>query len=115
MKSELYRQVIDQLVTECRDGQGQVAPSRARQGLWNENATKTFLVDQHKINEFLRELSLSQRELLAGLLEDQFSRGVFETLKVLENLEIEPFLEGYEGSPYHDFIGRMDDWEWPVS
>ena len=113
MKSETYRQAIDQLVAECRDGHGHIGPSRARKGLWNQNATSTFLPDQHKVNEFLSELSEPQREVLAGLLEGQFSRGVFETLKVLETLEIEPFLDGYEGSPYHDFIGRLDDWEWP--
>jgi len=69
--------------------------------------------DQYQINEFLSELSDSQREILAGILEKQFSGGVFETLKVLEDLKIEPFLDGYEGSPYHDFIGRLTDWEWP--
>ena len=39
--------------------------------------------------------------------------GVFETLKVLEKFEVEPFRDGYEGSPYNDFVGRLDDWNWP--
>lgn len=113
MKSELYRQAIDRLVAECLDGQGQIGPKRARRGLWNENARSDYMPDQYQINEFLNELSESQRETLAGMLEKQFSGGVFETLKVLEDLNIEPFLDGYEGSPYHDFIGRLTDWEWP--
>lgn len=113
LKRETYRQAIDRLVAECRDGQGQIGPIRARKGIWNENARSDFLPDQHKINELLSDLSDSQREILAGMLEDQFSRGVFESLKVLEDLKIEPFLDGYEGSPYHDFVGRLDDWEWP--
>lgn len=42
--------------------------------------------------------------------------GVFETLKVLEQAQIPPFENGYEGSPYEDFTGRLvlDDWPWPV-
>ena len=39
--------------------------------------------------------------------------GVFETLKVLEQYQIEPFKDGYEGSPFNDFIGRLADWNWP--
>ena len=113
MKSETYRQAIDRLVAECRNGQGQIGPNRARKGLWNENARSDYLFDQHQINELLNSLSESQRDVLAGMLEDQFSGGVFQTLKVLEELRVEPFLDGYEGSPYHDFIGRLEDWEWP--
>jgi len=41
--------------------------------------------------------------------------GVFETLKVLEEAQIDPFKGGNEGSPYEDFIGRLtlDHWSWP--
>ena len=39
--------------------------------------------------------------------------GVFEALKVLEEFEVEPFTDAYEGSPFNDFIGRLADWEWP--
>jgi hypothetical protein len=47
------------------------------------------------------------------MLAHEFAGGVFETLKALEAFDIAPFREGYEGSPYHDFIGRLADWEWP--
>lgn len=49
------------------------------------------------------------------MLSEQVECGVFETLKVLEEAGVEPFRDGYEGSPYHDFIGRLKlpDWKWP--
>jgi hypothetical protein len=34
-------------------------------------------------------------------------------LKALEEFQIAPFESGYEGSPFNDFIGRLDDWQWP--
>lgn len=115
MKPAIYRQIIDHLVEVCKEGQGQIGPKRARAGIWNQNAREGYIPDQHKINVFLKELTKEQREILAHMLERQFSGGVFETLKTLEEFEIEPFLGGYEGSPYHDFIGRLadDQWEWP--
>lgn len=115
MKPKIYRKFIDHLVQECKDGQGNIGATRARAGLWNQNATEDFIPDQHKINVFLSELTSEQREILAGMLEKEFVGGVFESLKALEEFEIEPFLDGYEGSPYNDFIGRVDDdqWEWP--
>jgi hypothetical protein len=65
--------------------------------------------------QLLATLNDDQREVIAGMLAHAFEGGVFETLKALEEFEIEPFLEGYEGSPYHDFIGRVaaDQWQWP--
>ena len=82
----------------CRDGQRQIGPIRARNGTWSESPRSDLLPDQYKNNEFLGDLSESQRDTLADML---------------EVLKIEPFLVGYEGSPCHYFIGRLDDWEWP--
>lgn len=115
MKPKLYRDFIDRMVDECHNGQGSIGPSRARSGVWNPNATAEFLEDQFEINQFLAALSSQQREVIAGMLAHAFEGGVFETLKALEDFEIEPFLEGYEGSPYEDFIGRVavDPWQWP--
>ena len=47
------------------------------------------------------------------MLAHEVEVGMFETLKALEQFQIEPFKDGYEGSPYNDFIGRLDDWGWP--
>lgn len=112
-KPRIYRDIIDTLVLTCQEGQGQIGAERARAGIWNKNATPDFIPDQHKINLLLARMSPDDRETLAEMLASQVEAGVFETLKVLEQFEIEPFKEGYEGSPYHDFIGRLTDWPWP--
>jgi len=58
-------------------------------------------------------MSPTDREILARMLTQQVVTGVFESLKVLERFKIEPFKQGYEGSPFNDFIGRLADWDWP--
>jgi hypothetical protein len=114
-KPQLYKDFIDRMVDECQNGQGAIGPSRVRDGVWNKNATPDFIEDQFRINQLLVELNEDQRETIASMLEHAFVGGVFETLKALEEFEIDPFLDGYEGSPYHDFIGRVapDPWQWP--
>ena len=112
-KPKLYRDFIDALVQVCKAGQGQIGPIRARKGLWNANATPDFIPEQHQINLLLARLSPADREVIAGMLEQAFEGGVFETLKALGEFDIEPFKEGYEGDVYHDFVGRVDDWPWP--
>ena len=117
MKPRVYRDFIDRLVDKCHNGQGAIGPTRARAGIWNQNATgeSDELLEQYRINQLLATLNDDQREVIAGMLADAFQGGVFETLKALETFAIEPFLDGYEGSPYHDFIGRVtaDQWQWP--
>ena len=115
MKAQQYKDFIDQMVDVCQNGQGAIGSSRVRDGVWNENARADFLEDQFQINQLLGILNDQQREVIAGMLAHAFEGGVFETLKALEEFEIEPFLEGYEGSPHHDFIGRVaaDQWQWP--
>jgi hypothetical protein len=112
-KSVMYRNFIDEMVVVCRKGQGQIAARRARVGVWHREASARFLPEQHAINKLLKKLSVAEREVLAQMLADEVVTGVFETLKALEKFEIPPFTEGYEGSPFNDFVGRMDDWEWP--
>lgn len=105
--------MIDELVGVCKDGQGQIGPRRVRAGVWNKNAKEDYISDQHAINLLLKRLSAEDREIIADMLAHEVVTGVFETLKVLEKFEVEPFKDGYEGSPYHDFIGRLNNWEWP--
>src|SRR4051812_21386400 len=100
-KPQIYRDVIDALVRMCRDGQGQIGPRRAREGVWNPNASAEFLPDQHKMNLLLARLPAGEREVLAQMLAHEVEVGVFETLKALEELGVAPFDDGYEGSPYH--------------
>lgn len=103
------------MVDACKKGQGQIGPRRVHAGIWNQNATEGFIPEQHEINLLLSRLSPDDRRIVAGMLDHAFSGGLFEALKVLEQHKIEPFLDGYEGSPYHDYIGRLQDWEWPDS
>jgi hypothetical protein len=112
-KSKTYRDIIDELVRVCREGQGQIGAERARKGVWNQNATADFIQDQHEINLLLARMTAQDREVLSKMLAKEVETGVFETLKVLEQFEVPPFLDGYEGSPFHDFIGRLGGWEWP--
>jgi hypothetical protein len=114
-KPEIYRKFIDNMVDVCHNGQGQISAKRFTNGVWNKNATAEFefLQDQYEINALLKRLSISDRRIIAKLLCSEVETGVFETLKALEEFEIFPFESGYEGSPFNDFIGRLNDWEWP--
>jgi len=112
-KPPLYRDVIDALVRACKEGQGQIGAERARAGVWNRNATQDFIPDQHEINLLLQRMSAADREILSGMLKHEVEVGVFETLKILEQFQVAPFEDGYEGSPYNDFIGRLANWKWP--
>ncbi len=112
-KPNIYRDAIDELVRMCREGQGQIGARRARHGVWNPSATTDYLADQHEINLLLARMPAEDREILANLLASEVVTGVFETLKVLEQFQVLPFEDGYEGSPFNDFIGRLAGWEWP--
>src|SRR5689334_3016626 len=101
-KPQNYRTMIDELVRMCKDGQGQIGSRLAREGVWNKNARHDFIPEQHEINLLLKRLSPADRNIIANMLAESVVTGVFETLKVLEQFEIEPFNDGYEGSPYND-------------
>lgn len=113
-KPRTYRAIIDELVAVCREGQGQIGPRRALAGVWNPHVDASSAPDQHALNLLLATLPLTDRETIARMLAQEFMSGVFETLKTLESYGVAPFENGYEGSPFHDFIGRLaGDWEWP--
>jgi hypothetical protein len=65
------------------------------------------------INEVLARLSEHDRKILAGVVENQFRAGVHQTLVVLHEEEVPPFDRAYEGTPFHDYIGRLGGWHWP--
>lgn len=111
---QLYKRVVDDLVNSCRKGQGTVGPERARRGLWNANATPDFLPDQHRFNRFLERLGPDDREVVAVMLEEQFVAGVHEALVVLHKAEVELFVDGLEGTPFQDFVGRLGGWDRPT-
>ncbi len=71
--------------------------------------------EEHAINVLLQRLTSAEREVFADMLVHEVELGMFETLKVLERHKVPPFEDGYEGSPFHDFVGRMaGDWDWPA-
>jgi hypothetical protein len=43
----------------------------------------------------------------------KYVAGMHDALVALHEAEMSPFDKGYEGDPYHDFKGRLDDWDWP--
>lgn len=49
----------------------------------------------------------------AGDAEEAFAAGVHAALVVLHEEGVPPFEDGYAGTPFHDFVGRLHDWEWP--
>lgn len=112
----LYRTVIDALVVQCRDGQGQVSARRVVAGVWNENAelVDDAEPDQHAMNLLLGALTPEQRAVLAQLFAEEFASGVYNALQVLEAARIDPFAEGVAGTASDNFLDRMDDWEWPA-
>jgi len=111
-----YRRVIDRLVQACQEGQGQIGARRARAGVWNRNAGSADgpLADQWQMNQLLLCLTTDQREVLAKMLAQEFVSGVHDTLVVLYEEQVAPLDDGYEGDPYHDFVGRLDGWTWPA-
>ena len=111
----LYRQMIDAMVVSCA-GPGQVSAQRVRVGVWNDNAGEIAEVDPNpqRMNELLAALTPDQRNTLALILAEEFASGMFNALEVLTAAECDPFLEGYEGKPSDDFIGRVEGWPWPV-
>jgi hypothetical protein len=123
VKPKMYRDFIDAMADECNNGQGQVYSVNILSGIWNVNAEikklrekNDDLKEQYKMGLILKNLSDEERKILIKMFEGAFQAGVFETLAKLEEFEIEPFIEGYNGSPYDDFIGRVakdDPWDWP--
>lgn len=109
-----YRKVIDRLVHSRRVGQGQICSKRVRAGVWNNNRREVIGEEQHAINGLLTRLRAEDRDIVARMLEDAFVSGVHETLVVLHEEQADPFDKGYEGTPFHDFVGRLGGWEWPV-
>jgi hypothetical protein len=109
-----YRALIDALVHQCREGQGALGRRRAEAGLWNPNATRSEDAEEWEFNELLKALTPKQREVLGRLLSRQFESGVHTALAELHFAELPPFEDGYEGTPFHDFMARLAGWwEWP--
>jgi hypothetical protein len=113
----VYRRLIDEMVRACREGQGQISAQRARRGLWNPNAVipEGLMADQHGMNVLLSKLNANDRGVIATMLEQEFVGGVHKTLVILHEAGVKPFDQADEGTPFHDFAGRLIGWEWPTA
>lgn len=47
------------------------------------------------------------------MLEVGFQSGVHQALVAFHEAQVQPFDDGYEGTPFHDFVGPLDGWDWP--
>ena len=69
---------------------------------------------RHVIDRLVRECQKGQGPIAArGSAADAYVAGVHDALRVLHDEHVPPFEDGYEGTPFHDFIGRLNGWEWP--
>jgi hypothetical protein len=67
------------------------------------------------IDGLVRECREGQGPIAAkrGDAQGAFESGVFIALRVLHDESIPPFDDGYEGTPFNDFVGRLNGWSWP--
>lgn len=67
------------------------------------------------IDTLVRECREGQGPIAArsDRAQDAFEAGVFIALRVLHDESIPPFEDGYEGTPFNDFAGRLNGWAWP--
>lgn len=107
-RPEIYRALIDRLVADCQTGQGQITARWVDEGRWPPPDDQAALA-------LVERLDTREREVLAELLRSEFVSGVHSALVALHEAGIEPFDDGYEGSPFHDFVGRLHGWDWPQS
>ena len=86
-------------------------------GVWIQaaNDRPDDMPEEHRINMLLAGMEQADREVLARMLASAFEDGVFITLRVLHDHSIAPFDDGYEGTPFNDFVGRLNDWPWPTA
>lgn len=100
-----YRQAIDALVDECHNGQGSVLPEWVERGVWP--------IDR-SIASALGRFTAEERHLVAKMLRTAYSGAVHDTLRVLEDHEFPALDQAYEGSPFQDFMGRLEShYDWP--
>lgn len=70
--------------------------------------------EEHRMNTVLARLGNEDRTVVARMPELSYEGGIHDTFRVLNDHEVPPFDDAYEGTPFHDFLGRLKtDWEWP--
>ncbi len=73
-----------------------------------------FELYRRVIDTLVDECQSGQGPIAArGRSQEAFVAGVFTALRVLHEAQVDPFQDGYEGTPFNDFMGRLNGWEWP--
>jgi hypothetical protein len=114
---EAYKQIIDQLVTETSHGVREKAVVR--------EIAFSDLSDDRVFNPFIKSLSTGQRQMLAQMLHAERVAAIHDALAVLTwwvlarevglTFRGEPMPVELSGMGLHgDYIGRLDDWQWPM-
>jgi len=112
---DAYKEIIDQLVTETSHGVTEKIV--VREGGFLETS------DDRIFNPFLKSLSTEQRQMLAQMLHAERTSAIGGVLAVLEWWVVARGVgltfrgdalpvDLYEGL-LGDYIGRLDEWEWP--
>ena len=113
---EAYKAIIDQLVTETSHG--------VNERLVREQGIFRGARDEQRVYPFVQSLSTEQRSMLADMLHAERIAAIHDVLAVFtwwivtrnvgltfqgETMPVELSGNGLHG----DYIGRLDDWEWP--
>jgi hypothetical protein len=104
----VYREVVDELVRRTRHG-WKLPPEPSF-----EDYFAAFMPDRQAVESFKARLSPADADLLYVMLANSYYGGFHDTLVVLYEHAVAPFDDGYEGDPFHDYVGRLTgDWSWP--
>lgn len=114
---DAYKAIIDQLVTETSHGIS--VRLVVEESIWSKAP------NEEAANAFVRSLSGEQRRLLAHLVQQERTSAIHDVLAVLTwwisargvgltfegcSMPIELSGMGLHG----DYIGRLNNWQWPV-
>jgi hypothetical protein len=113
---EAYKAIIDQLVEETTPG--------VSERLLRESGVYSKAPGDVAANEFVKSLTVEQRLLLADMLHRERMGAIGGTLAVLTwwllcrdvglTFRGQPMPFELSGEGLHgDYIGRLDDWQWP--
>lgn len=112
---EAYQAIVDQLVEDTNG---------VSERLIREEGIFSRAKGAHAQNAFVESLTKEQRELLAQMIRDERVSGIGAVLanltwwllcrKVGLTFRGKPMPYDLSGMGIHgDYIGRLDDWEWP--
>jgi hypothetical protein len=112
---ETYKKIIDELVAHSKSVHARLVREEAR-------FSKASRSDEK--NAFVNELTKEQRGVLADMLNDERAGAIHDVLATVtwwircrnvrlqhngQEMPVDLSAMGLHG----DFIGRLDDWEWP--